>query len=150
MKSIIRISLALLAAALIFQGCGGEESPAEADRAAIVDRVQEINTAVRERDGTVYCDLIEPGMIGGSGATFESVAGCVRETDSVLTRAGTERRLVVENIRMEDDDESAVVEFTDRPGEARFVKVDGFWYLSPGERGSSVIEATVPEGTTAG
>lgn len=144
MRTSTKLALALVAGAIVASGCGGSDDSSEADQSAIVDRVQEINTAVRERDGETYCALLEPDTFLGAStpdASFDSRDQCATETDQILKQAGRQPALVVENIEIDGED-SALVSFTDRNGEASFVKVDGAWYLSLGAPETPITEAT--------
>jgi len=144
MRTTTKLALALVSGAIVVSGCGGTDDSAEADQAAIADRVQEINTAVSERDGDGYCALLEPDTFLGAStpdASFDSRDQCARETDQILKQAGSQPALVVEDIRIEGED-SALVSFTDRNGEASFVKVNDAWYLSLGAPETPITEAT--------
>jgi hypothetical protein len=134
MRTKSKLALALVAGVLAVTGCGGDDSSQEADRDAIAETVASINTAVSEGDGAAYCALLEPATFFGAetpDATFDSQAQCASETDRILKQAGDQPSLEIEGIRFEGDD-AALATFTGRNGEARFVQVDGTWYLSLG------------------
>jgi ketosteroid isomerase-like protein len=134
MRTKSKLALALVAGALAVSGCGGDDSSEEADRAAITETVGAINAAVSDKDGAAYCAQLEPATFFGADtpdAAFDSQAQCARETDQILKQAGDQPVLEVEEITFDGDD-AALVTFTGRNGEARFVKVDEAWYLSLG------------------
>jgi ketosteroid isomerase-like protein len=150
MRKTTKLALALVAAALAVSGCGSEGSSQEADRAAITDAIEGINTAVREKDGAAYCDLLEPDTFLGAStpdAAFNSKEQCAQETDQILDQAGDQPELQIEDISFEGDD-AALASFTGRNGEARFVRVDDQWFLSLGAVSGSSDGASGPNGAT--
>jgi hypothetical protein len=150
MSASKKLVLACLAGALILSGCGSDSSSQEADRAAITEAVDGINTAVRDGDGGAYCDLLEPDTFLGASspdATFNSKQQCATETDRILEQAGRQPALNIENISFEGDD-AALASFTGRNGEARFVKVNGEWYLSLGAVAGDSSDSSGATGTT--
>ena len=152
MRTTTKLALALVAGALALSACGGDDSSQEDDRAAITAQVDGINTAVLEKDGGSYCELLEPATFLGAStpnATFDTPQQCARETSQILKQAGEQPALEVESITLDGED-AALVAFTGRNGEARFVRVDGVWYLSLGATASSPEGAGGTTGTTGG
>ncbi len=150
MRTTSKLALALVAVTLAISGCGGDDSSQEADRAAITNAIEGINAAAREKDGAAYCDLLEPGTFLGAStptAAFNSKEQCARETNQILEQAGDQPELEIEDISF-DGDEAAIATFIGRNGEARFVKVDGNWYLSLGAVPDSSGGVDGPTGAT--
>lgn len=134
MRTKSKLALVLAAGVLAVSGCGRDDSSQEADRVAITEAVDSINSAVADKDGAAYCALLEPATFFGADtpeAAFDSQAQCARETDQILKQAGDQPTLELQEITFEGDD-AALATFTGRNGEARFVKVDDTWYLSLG------------------
>lgn len=115
-----------LAVVLALSACGGEDSdPRQADREGIEALVEQINTAVAERDAAAWCRAFSPESVT---ETFGSPARCQRETASVIEASGETRRLRLEGIAFDGVDR-ARVSFRGGGDEANLTRVDGQWYL---------------------
>ena len=120
------LPVAGLLAALALPACGGGDSdPRQADREGIEALVEQINTAVAERDAAAWCRAFSPESVT---ETFGSPARCQRETASVIEASGETRRLRLEGIAFDGVDR-ARVSFRGGGDEANLTRVDGQWYL---------------------
>lgn len=137
------LSVAGLLVTSTLLGCGGDGSDSrQADREGIETLVEQINTAVAERDAAAWCSAFSPESVT---ETFGSPARCQRETSSVIEASGETRRLRLEGIAFDGDDR-ARVSFRGGGDEANLTRVDGRWYL---DLLQEVNARPVPQGESA-
>lgn len=142
MKSKLTLVSLLATGALLFAGCGGDDSSSSdnaEDTQAIKELIAEVNRVTSEQDAQGFCAIMSPS---GVKEEFNTQSRCVKETTDILeVTGGNEPTLEVEDVSIDGD--KATVDLKGGAGggaPVEVVKEGGKWYIPLGS--SEPVEGT--------